>query len=222
MASIGRVPLRLCGSHCGVSIGEDGPSQMALEDIAMIRSMPHSIVLYPSDGVSAYALTSLMAEYTAGISFLRTTRENLPILYPQNEVFTIGGCKVLKQSENDHLCIVAAGITLHEALKAYAELAQEGINGAIIDLYSIKPLDAATIIRVAQQAGKKILTVEDHYAEGGLGEAVRAALQNNDFIIEHLAVKDVSRSGKPEELLALAGINAAHIVTAARNLIKKV
>lgn len=222
MASIGRVPLRLCGSHCGVSIGEDGPSQMALEDIAMIRSIPYSVVLYPSDGVSTYALTSLMADYSAGISFLRTTRENLPIIYPQDEIFTIGGCKVLKESNNDQVCLVAAGITLHEALKAHAELAQEGINVAIIDLYSIKPLDAATIIRVAQQAGSKILTVEDHYIEGGLGEAVRAALPSNGFTIEHLAVKDISRSGKSQELLALAGINAAHITAIIRNLVKKI
>ncbi|MBM3886809.1 transketolase, partial [Candidatus Dependentiae bacterium] len=222
MAAIGRVPLRLCGSHCGVSIGEDGPSQMALEDIAMMRSIPHSIILYPSDGVSAYALTNVMALYTEGISYLRATRENLPILYEQNESFSIGGSKVLKQSNNDQLCIIAAGIALHEALKAYTTLAQEGINATIIDLYSIKPIDATTIMRVAQQAGNIILTVEDHYIEGGLGEAVRSALPTNQFIIEHLAVRDISRSGKPQELLDLAGISAAHITKAARNLVKKV
>lgn len=219
MAGIGRVPLRLCGSHCGVSIGEDGPSQMALEDLAMMRSIPHSIVLYPSDGVSAYALTTEMANYTAGISYLRTTRENLPILYKENEAFPIGGCKVLKQSSNDQLCIVAAGITLHEALKAYAKLASEGINIAIIDLYSIKPLDAATLSKVATQAGGKILTVEDHYLEGGLGEAVKAALAHESFKVESLAVTDFSRSGKPHELLALAGIDATHITAAVHKMV---
>ena len=222
MASIGRVPLRLCGTHCGVSIGEDGPSQMALEDIALMRATPHSVVLYPSDGVSTYALTALMADYTGGISFLSATRENLPILYPINEQFSIGGCKVLKQSSNDQLCIVAAGITLHEALKAHALLAEEGINVAVVDLYSVKPLDTTTLIRIALQSGKKILTVEDHYLEGGLGEAVRSALPSNEFIIEHLAVTDISRSGKPQELLALAGIDAAHIVMTGRHLVKKI
>jgi transketolase len=222
MASIGRVPLRLCGTHCGVSIGEDGPSQMALEDIALMRAIPHSVVLYPSDATSAYALTGLMAGYNEGISFLRATRENLPILYSADEQFTIGGCKVLKQSSFDKACIITAGITLHEALKAHAQLAEEGINVAIIDLYSIKPLDAKTIAKVAQQAGGIILTVEDHYVEGGLGEAVRAALPGREFTVENLAVKELSRSGKPQELMDLAGISAIHIAAVVSNLLKKI
>ncbi len=222
MASIGRIPLRLCGSHCGVSIGEDGPSQMALEDIAMMRCIPNSVVLYPSDAVSAYALTCAMANYYDGISYLRATRESLPVLYEENEAFPIGGCKVLKQSANDKLCIVTAGITLHEALKAHAQLAKDGISVAIIDLYSIKPLDGTTVAKVAALANGKILTVEDHYLEGGLGEAVKTALPAGNFSVEHLAVKDLSRSGKPYELLNLAGIDSAHIIAAARKMAENV
>lgn len=220
MASIGRVPLRICGTHCGVSIGEDGPSQMALEDIAMMRCIPHSIVLYPSDGVSTYALTALMAGYREGISYLRATRENLPILYSHDEVFVVGGSKVLRQSAQDKVCVIAAGITVHEALKAHQILVREGIDIAIIDLYSIKPLDISTILRVAAVAGNRILTVEDHYLEGGLGEAVKAALPAGLFFIEHLAVKDLSRSGKPAELMALAEIDAAHITASVRSMLK--
>lgn len=220
MAGIGRVSLRICGTHCGVSIGEDGPSQMALEDIAMMRCLPHSIVLYPSDGVSTYALTGIMAGYHDGISYLRATRENLPILYAKDEVFTIGGCKVLKESLQDQVCVIAAGITVHEALKAHQQLAGEGIDVAIIDLYSIKPLDIKTIVRIAATTKNRILTVEDHYLEGGLGEAVKAALPAGDFSVQHLAVRELSRSGKPVELLALAGIDAAHIVAAVRSMLK--
>jgi transketolase len=163
-----------------------------------------------------------MADYMDGISYLRTTRENLPILYPSDETFSIGGCKVLKKSQNDNLCIIAAGITLHEALSAHAQLAALGINASVIDLYSVKPIDTQTIARVAAESGNIILTVEDHYLEGGLGEAVRAALPSKTFTFKHLTVQDISRSGKPHELLALAGINAASIVTAARELVKKV
>lgn len=219
MASIGRVPLRLCGSHCGVSIGEDGPSQMALEDIAFMRCMPHSVVLYPSDAVSTYALTKAMANYHDGISYLRTTREALPVLYDKAEHFSIGGCKVLQQSARDQVCLVAAGITLHESLKAAQELKGQNIDVAIIDAYSVKPLDVATIRAVATQASKKILVIEDHFAEGGLGEAVKSALASDGFKIDHLAVKDLSRSGKSHELMSLAGIDAAHIAQAVRHMI---
>lgn len=220
MASIGRIPLRICGTHCGVSIGEDGPSQMALEDIAMMRCIPYSIVLYPSDGVSTYALTGIMAGYRDGISYLRATRENLPILYPHDEEFVLGGSKVLKHSVQDKVCVIAAGITVHEALKAHQILAAEGIAIAIIDLYSIKPLDIKTILRVAAVAENRILTVEDHYLEGGLGEAVKAALPAGLFFVHHLSVKDLSRSGKPAELMALAEIDAAHIVASVRLMLK--
>jgi transketolase len=211
MAGVGRNALRLCGSHCGVSIGEDGPSQMGMEDIAMMRSIPDSVVFYPSDGVSAYKLVECMANYQDGISYMRTTRSATPILYGKDETFSIGGCKVLKESDKDKVCIVAAGITLHEALKAYEELKSQGIFVSVVDAYSVKPLDVETIERVAKKSGK-ILTVEDHYAEGGLGEAVASAFSQSDIGVEILAVKTISRSGKSAELLKYAGIDWQSIV----------
>jgi transketolase len=211
MAGIGRNALRLCGSHCGVSIGEDGPSQMALEDIAMFRAVPNSIVFYPSDGVSTYKLTELMANYFDGVSYMRTTRPATQNLYSKDENFEIGGCKILKQSDDDKVCIVSAGITLHEALKAYEELKKENINVSIIDLYSVKPLDKKTIIDVAKKSGNKIITVEDHYLQGGLGEAVASELSNTDIVVEKLAVTKVARSAKSEELLAFAKIDSENI-----------
>jgi len=212
MAGIGRNALRLCGSHCGVSIGQDGPSQMGLEDLAMMRSIPDSIVFYPSDGVSAYKLVENMANYNDGISYMRTTRGAAPILYDEDEEFVVGGCKVLQQNEDDKVCIVAAGITLHEALKASKILKESGINVSIIDAYSVKPLDSETIIKVAKNSGNKIVVVEDHYIEGGLGEAVAAAVSGEGLSVEILAVKKVSRSGTPESLLAYAEIDAESIV----------
>ena len=214
MAGIGRNSLRLCGSHCGVSIGEDGPSQMALEDLAMFRAVPNSIVLYPSDGVSTYKLTEIMANYNDGVSYLRTTRPAAFNLYDKDESFKIGGCKVLRQSDNDKICIVAAGITLHETLKAYDELLKQNINVSVIDLYSIKPLDRKTIIEVAKKSGNKIITVEDHYLQGGLGEAVASSLSNEDIIVEMLAVTKIPRSASSEELLAYEGIDSKSIVNA--------
>ncbi len=212
MAAVSTSPLRLVGSHAGVSIGEDGPSQMGLEDLAIMRCLPQSIVFYPSDGVSTHKLLQLMANYNRGISYMRTTRMATPIIYENNETFEVGGCKVLKQSENDVACIVGAGVTLHEALKAYEQLQGENINVAVIDLYSIKPIDAATLEAVGKKAGGRIITVEDHYLQGGLGEAVSAALNHTDFKISCLAVTELPRSGKPAELMAWAGIDAAAIV----------
>ncbi len=211
MAGIGRNALRLCGSHAGVSIGEDGPSQMGLEDIALMRSIPNSIVLYPSDGVSTYKLVELMANYHDGVSYLRTTRADTPMLYDKDETFTIGGCKVLRENANDQACIIGAGITVHEALKAHEELKLLGIETSVIDLYSIKPLDAATIKRVAKASKGKIVIVEDHYPQGGIGEAVISALVNEGFMFTMLAVNEVSRSGSPTDLLKLAGVDAATI-----------
>ncbi|MCB9492798.1 MAG: transketolase [Epsilonproteobacteria bacterium] len=212
MAGIGRNALRLCGSHSGVSIGEDGPSQMALEDIAMLSTIPDSIILYPSDAVATYKLTNLMAQYHDGISYLRTTRAATPVLYKKDEEFKLGGCKVLRQSDNDQVCIIAAGITLHEALKAHEQLKTEGIMAAVIDLYSVKPLDNQTIKKVAQKAGNRVITVEDHYLQGGIGSLVAHALSTTNIAVQSLAVKQLSRSGKPEELLAYAKIDAAAIV----------
>jgi transketolase len=218
MAGIGRNALRLCGSHCGVSIGQDGPSQMGLEDLSMMRSIPHSIVFYPSDAVSTYKLTELMTNYHDGISYMRTTRSATPMLYDKDEKFEIGGCKVLKQCEGDIACIVAAGITLHEALKAYETLKGDGVSVAIIDAYSVKPLDSKTILDVAKKSNGRVIVVEDHYIEGGLGEAVASALGNDDVHVELMGVRDVSRSGKPEELLAYAEIDAGSIIKRVRGL----
>jgi transketolase len=220
MAAIGTSPLRLVGSHAGVSIGQDGPSQMGLEDIALMSALPASIVLYPSDAVSTHALISIMANYDEGISYLRTTRGDTPVLYDNNEQFTIGGCKVLRSSGADVALIVAAGITLHEALKAYDLLLKEGITVAVIDLYSIKPLDAATLERISAAAGDRIITVEDHYLHGGIGQAVTYALRNTATEIHCLAVTQLPMSGKPEELLAWAGIDAAALVKKVKEIAK--
>jgi transketolase len=219
MAAIGNAALRLVGSHCGVSIGQDGPSQMGLEDIAIMRCLPSSIVLYPSDAVSTHKLVEQMARYTDGISYLRTTRMGTPVLYDNEEKFPVGGCKILRQSQHDIACVVAAGITVHEALKAYDILSENNVFVSIIDLYSVKPLDSSTVISVAKSSQNKIITVEDHYPEGGIGEAVLSALRSfsgvgrsENISIQSLAVQRLPRSGKPEELLAMEGIDAAAIV----------
>lgn len=220
MAAIGTANLRLVGSHAGVSIGQDGPSQMGLEDISMMRAIPESIVLYPCDAVSTHKLVGQMGAYNQGISYLRTTRMETPVIYDVSEEFPVGGCKVIKQSTTDDLCIIGAGITLHEALKAYESLLAQGITAAIIDLYCIKPLDERTIIDVAQKAKSRIITVEDHYLAGGLGETVAYAVRNSGIAIECLAVMQLPRSGKPEELLALMNIDAAAIIQCAQKLLK--
>lgn len=218
MAAISQVALRLVGSHAGVSIGEDGPSQMALEDIGLMRALPSSVVFYPSDAVSAAKLVACMASYTQGISYLRTTRAATPVIYKNTEEFVIGGCKVLRQSAHDSVCIVAAGITLHQALAAYEKLSQENIFVTVIDCYSIKPLDVSTIRACARAAGKRLITVEDHYIEGGLGESVAYELRNDGITMEALAVTKLPRSGSPEELLAFEQIDAAAIVNTVRRL----
>ncbi len=220
MAAIGTAALRLCGSHAGVSIGQDGPSQMALEDIALMRTLPGSAVLYPSDAVSTHHLVAQMLEYNQGISYLRTTRAETPVLYPLYEEFHIGGCKVLRHSDKDKLVVIAAGITLHEALKAYDILKKENIDVAVIDLYSVKPIDKETITRVARESGNTIITVEDHYIAGGIGEAVAAAVINNGISVHMLAVTQLPRSGTPEQLLAWAKIDAAAIVTLCKQIMK--
>lgn len=221
MAAIGTAPLRICGSHGGVSVGQDGPSQMGLEDIGMMSALPESIVLYPSDAVSAQALVEHMVNYTQGISYLRTTREKTPVLYDTDEEFQIGGCKVLHANKGDVAVIVAAGITVHEALKAREQLLKENISISIIDLYSVKPLDAATIEKIAVQAGDRIITVEDHYIQGGIGQSVAFALRNSAIEIHCLGVTQLPMSGKPEELLAWAGIDANAIVKKVKEIIKR-
>jgi transketolase len=218
MAAISRANIRLCGSHAGVSIGEDGPSQMALEDLAMMRAVHGSTVLYPSDANQTAKLVAEMAD-REGIVFLRTTRANTPVIYGADEEFPIGGSRLLR--EGDDVTIVGAGITLHEALKAAEELAGEGIEARVIDLYSVKPVDGETLRAAAEATGGRILTVEDHWPEGGIGDAVLEALSDGEAParVTRLAVRDMPGSGKPAELLAAAGIDAEHIAEAARALV---
>lgn len=215
MAGVSQASLKLCGSHAGVSIGEDGPSQMALEDLAMMRAIAGSTVLYPSDGVSAERLVMLAAE-TPGIVYIRTSRPKTAILYANEERFEIGGSKTLKSSREDKAAVLSAGVTLHEALKAYEILKSEGILIRVIDLYSIKPVDAENVNRAARETGN-LITVEDHYPEGGIGEAVRSVL-SEDCNVLNLAVSGLPRSGKPEELLAKFEIDAEGIVKAVKKL----
>lgn len=219
MAAIGGMPLRLVGSHSGVSIGQDGPSQMGLEDIAMMRTLPGSIVLSPSDAVSAYKLVSLMANYRDGVSYMRTARGATPVVYENDEEFTIGGMKILRQHEYDQACIVATGVTVFEALEANSRLEAENIPCTVIDCYSIKPLDVDCLIQYASLSGNKLVVVEDHYRAGGLGEAVTAALINHDITVESLAVDKLPRSGTPEELRRYESIDAAAIVQAVKKLV---
>jgi len=159
-----------------------------------------------------------MANYTNGISYIRTTRMDTDILYDKNESFKIGGCKVLKQSNDDKVCIIAAGVTLHESLKAYEELKKENINVSIIDLYCVKPLDIETILKIAQKSSNKIVTVEDHYEAGGIGEAIKSALINQNIKIKSLFVSKISRSGTPQELLTNAEIDKTHIIKTIKNM----
>jgi transketolase len=217
VAGISRANLKLAGSHVGVSIGEDGPSQMALEDLAMMRAIVGSTVLYPSDAVSAEKLVEQMA-LTRGICFLRTSRPKTPVIYSNDEQFPVGGAKVLRQNAGDKVTVVAAGVTLHEALKAAGTLKNEGIGITIIDAYSIKPLAKDVIRTAAQKTNNAVITVEDHYAEGGLGDAVAGELSADGIKVHKLAVTALPRSGKPEELLAHFGIDAAAIVKKVKSL----
>jgi transketolase len=218
MAAISQADIRLCGSHAGVSIGEDGPSQMALEDLAMIRAVHGSTVLYPCDANQTAKLVAEMADRD-GIVYMRTTRAATPVVYEAGEDFPVGGSRVLR--EGDDLAIVAAGITLHESLKAAEQLAGEGIEARVIDLYSVKPVDAETLRAAAEATGGRILTVEDHWPEGGIGDAVLEVVSDGETpsSVVRLAVREMPGSGKPAELLAAAGIDAEHIATAARSLV---
>jgi transketolase len=214
MSQYSNANIKFCGSHAGVSIGEDGSSQMGLEDIALFRAILGSVVLYPSDAVSTEKLVEEMAKHK-GICYLRTTRMDTPILYRNDEAFWIGGSKVLKSNSKDKAAVVAAGITLHEALKAYDALRQEGILIRVIDLYSVKPVDVATLRQAAEDTGF-IITVEDHYAEGGIADAVRTALSKAPVPVHSLAVRAMPKSGKPDELLEYEGISWKAIVEAVK------
>jgi transketolase len=215
MAAISDADLKLCGSHVGVSIGPDGPSQMALEDIASLRAVLGSVVLYPSDANQAVELLEAMRQHR-GISYMRTTREATPVLYEAGESFEIGGSRTLRSGDEDQVTLIGAGITLRECLTAAEELAGKGIAARVIDLYSVKPVDADTILTAARET-KALLTVEDHWAEGGIGETVAGVLAEAAVGIPlvRLAVSERPKSGPPEALLAAAGIDAGHIVAAA-------
>ena len=216
MARISQANVRFVGSHCGVSIGADGPSQMGLEDIAMFRAIPDSVVVYPSDAVSTEHLVAALADQR-GISYLRTSRPKTPVIYNSAESFPIGGSKMVRSSESDRLTIVGAGITLHEALGAADILAAEGIGVRVVDAYSIKPIDRDGLLRAAAETGGRLIVVEDHYWEGGIGDSVLDAVGNHAEV-HKMAVRGVPRSGSPEELIAAFGINADSIVARVRQL----
>jgi len=215
MAAISRANINLCGSHCGISIGEDGPSQMALEDLAAFRAIVGSTVLYPGDAVATEKLVE-QAALGKGIFFLRTSRPKTPVIYNNDEQFPIGGAKVLRQG--DKATVVAAGVTLFEALKAADTLKAEGINITVIDAYSIKPLGKKEILAEAKKTNNTVITVEDHYSEGGLGDAVAGELSVDGIKVHKLAVTGLPHSGKAEELLEKFGIDAAAIVKKVKSL----
>jgi transketolase len=220
MAGISQVNIRLVGSHAGVEIGADGPSQMALEDLAALRAVHGSVVLYPADATATAALVALMAD-TDGIVYLRTTRGACPVLYGPEEAFPVGGSKTHRAGPADQVALIGAGVTLHECLAAADELAKFGIAARVIDAYSVKPIDRNALIQACRITGSRLVVAEDHYPEGGLGAAVLEALANADvpaLRVAHLAVQGLPGSGTPAELLNEAGISASHIVGAARRL----
>ncbi|MFF9352502.1 transketolase [Streptomyces sp. NPDC014734] len=219
MAAVSGISMSLCGTHCGVEIGADGPSQMGVEDLAMMRAVHGSTVLYPCDATSTAALTAAMA-YLDGISYLRTTRGAYPVLYDPDETFPVGGSKTLRTSHADRLTLVGAGVTLHECLAAADLLAAEGIAVRVVDLYSVKPLDLDVLALAARETGA-LVVVEDHHPEGGVGEAVLSALavQRLAPALVHLAVRVMPGSGTTAELLDAAGISRTHIARAARDLV---
>jgi transketolase len=217
MAAISGSNIKMAGSHAGVSIGEDGPSQMALEDLAMMRAEPNIVVLYPSDAVSTERLLEA-ATYHVGPVYMRISRPKTPVIYGADERFDIGGLKVVRQSTADVATVVGAGVTLFEALKAHDELKTQGISIRVVDLYSVQPIDGDALIRCGEETKGRLITVEDHYRGGGIGEAVAAAVVGRGFSVARLAVSEIPRSGTPEELLDRYGISARHIVDAVKKL----
>ncbi len=215
MAAISGVNVKLAGSHAGVSIGEDGPSQMALEDFAMTASQPNFTVLYPSDAVSTEKLVAAMAAHH-GPMYMRTSRPKTPVIYGADEAFPIGGLKVVRQSDTDVATVIGAGVTLFEALKAYEALKAEGVHIRVIDLYSIQPIDAAALVAAGTATGGRLITVEDHYLVGGLGDAVARAVAPAGLTVTRLGVTEIPRSGKPDELIDHYGISARAIAAAVR------
>jgi transketolase len=220
MSAVSRARLSLCGSHAGVSIGEDGPSQMGLEDLAALRAVHGSTVLYPCDANQTAGLVAAMADLD-GISYLRTTRAATPVVYDPDEEFPVGGSKIVRSSDDDLVTIVAAGITVHEALRAADRLADEGVGARVVDAYSVKPIDVEGLRAAAEATHGRLVVAEDHWPEGGLGEAVLSAFADAEErpLVAHLAVREMPGSGKPAELLAAAGIDAEHIADAVRRLV---
>jgi transketolase len=220
MSAISAADIRLCGSHAGVEIGADGPSQMALEDLAMMRAVQASTVLYPSDATSAASLVQEMAERT-GVVYMRTTRGSYPVLYPPDEAFPVGGAKVVRSGPDDQVTLIGAGVTLHNCLEAADELGRDGIAARVVDLYSVKPIDTQTLLDAAAATGDRLLVAEDHHPEGGLGSAVLDAFNDAGHPVQvtHLAVRTLPGSGTPAELMDAAGISAGQIADAARKLV---
>jgi len=203
---------KFCGSHCGVSIGEDGPSQMALEDLSMFRSIPGCVVFYPSDAVSCERAVELAANHPDMV-YIRSSRPATPTIYAADEVFEIGKSKIVRQSDNDIALVVGAGITLFEGLKAADQLLADGVHIRVMDLFCLKPIDKDALIANAKACGGKVVVVEDHYPSGGLGEAVASALSGEkDITMKHLCVRKLPRSGPSADLIEMFGISASHIV----------
>ena len=219
LAGISESNVKLAGSHAGVSIGEDGPSQMALEDLAMMRSVPNCTVLYPSDGASAERLLALAAGIK-GLVYVRLTRPKTEVIYDAKRSFVVGGSATLRESPKDVVTVVAAGITLYEALEAHKTLQNDGVAIRVIDAYSIQPIDRDALVAAGRATGGNIVTVEDHYAHGGLGDAVSEAVWDQAFRVKRLAVREIPRSGPPKELLDRYGISARAIIAAVRELVK--
>ena len=219
MAGISNLNIKLAGSHAGVSIGEDGPSQMALEDLAMMRAVPNCTVLYPCDAISTERLVACAA-YQPGPVYIRTTRPKTPVIYDVGTDFKVGGSCVLRESDHDVATIVAAGVTVFESLQAYDDLKSDGVSVRVIDAYSVQPIDAGTLLRASRETRNTIFTVEDHYASGGLGDAVAEAVGSEGVKVIRLAVREIPRSGRSDEVLDRYGISARHIVEAVRRVNK--
>jgi transketolase len=219
MSAISQANIRLCGSHAGVEIGADGPSQMALEDLAMMRAVHGSTVLYPSDATSTACLVREMAE-RSGVVYMRTTRGAYPVLYPPEEAFPIGGAKVVRSSQDDQVTLIGAGVTLHNCLAAADQLGRDGISARVVDLYSVKPIDTETLLASAAATGGRLVVAEDHYPAGGIGGPVLEAFNDagHPVHVEHLAVRDLPGSGTPQEHVEAAGISAGQVAQAAREV----
>jgi len=219
MARVSEASIKFVGSHVGVSIGEDGPSQMGLEDIALFGAIPDAVILQPSDAVSTSKLVPHMVAHK-GFSYMRTLRSKTAVLYNDADEFPIGGSKILMQSDNDELTIAATGITVSEAIKAADELKKEGINVRVVDCYSISPIDKDTLTRCLRETKRKILiTVEDHYEHGGMGDFAATAVAGVNGRVIKMAVTKISQSGTKDQLLDDAGISASHIVATAKQMV---